>query len=519
MRPSAWPLRASWGPILVLVPVGALVFLWAAHYPPATTVTLPMGRDGGIFAYIGSQVLHGQVPLRDIWEPKPPGVFYLDAAAFLIGGSRESSVLWLELVWGMLIVAAAAWTFRMLARPWVAIAATLLLVLVYRQPQLLVGGNMTEEYALLPMLLALGCSLRAVAPRSQHRMLWAAGAGGAAAAAALFNGLGATPIVGLFAGLSALPRAPGSSRFRAMGAGLVAFALPLVSVLLAYFLIDGLPQLIDVEFTYLRVYSPGVLGPALVAVSVGAVGLALALGPRLSTPQGLGLAAVPLLATMSADLIAFATRGHLRPHYALLLLPAAIALLAWALERWISDGASRRPVRARVTALVLALLALAFAGLQLGAQDPPDLERIVALVSGTPIATPPIIAAIENRCGPAESVYVWGWEPAINFLSARRSASRYPDTIPLQLPGYDNQRRVGELVSDLARNQPCLVIDTSALNPGAPPLNAANRVGWTPLLADPGSYASFDDVYRFIDANYRLVGRVDGFVLYGPTGR
>ena len=51
-------------------------------------MTYPLGRDQGEFATIGRGVLDGRIPYVDLWNPKPPAVFYVYAAAMRCSGAR-----------------------------------------------------------------------------------------------------------------------------------------------------------------------------------------------------------------------------------------------------------------------------------------------------------------------------------------------------------------------------------------------------------------------------------------------
>ena len=48
----------------------------------------PLARDQGVFAYVGTLILKGGWPYRDVWEVKPPGIYYTYAA--IIGCSGRS---------------------------------------------------------------------------------------------------------------------------------------------------------------------------------------------------------------------------------------------------------------------------------------------------------------------------------------------------------------------------------------------------------------------------------------------
>src|SRR5262245_38356831 len=67
----------------------------------------PAGGDQGLYAYVGQRILHGEVPFRDAWDQKPPGVHYtyalmwaiwpderVVAAADLLAAVATALVLW-----------------------------------------------------------------------------------------------------------------------------------------------------------------------------------------------------------------------------------------------------------------------------------------------------------------------------------------------------------------------------------------------------------------------------------------
>src|SRR5262245_10675214 len=52
----------------------------------------PFGRDQGVFAYAGSVILRGGWPYRDVWDVKPPGIYYTYAAMLACTGSSMAGV-------------------------------------------------------------------------------------------------------------------------------------------------------------------------------------------------------------------------------------------------------------------------------------------------------------------------------------------------------------------------------------------------------------------------------------------
>ena len=141
-NPTIWVL-------FTLILLCGIILLPAA---PTTDIKIP-GHDSGIFLYFGSQILNGQIPYRDLWDHKPPLVFYIDALGLLLtNGSR----------WGVWLIefaslcVASIFGFFFLKRFFKAGPAVLAMVgslinLVF----MLEGGNLTEEYALPLQFAAL----------------------------------------------------------------------------------------------------------------------------------------------------------------------------------------------------------------------------------------------------------------------------------------------------------------------------------------------------------------------------
>lgn len=43
------------------------------------------GRDGGVFLYIGKQILQGKLLYVDVWDTKGPMIYYINALGLLLG--------------------------------------------------------------------------------------------------------------------------------------------------------------------------------------------------------------------------------------------------------------------------------------------------------------------------------------------------------------------------------------------------------------------------------------------------
>jgi len=108
------------------------------------------GRDSGVFLYIGKQVLQGQVPYRDVWDHKPPMVFYIDALGLFLGNGNRWGSFAVEALSLFTAFVLAFYFLRSLFGDHVAALATFSGVLFsFWSP-----GNLSEEYYLPYAFLA-----------------------------------------------------------------------------------------------------------------------------------------------------------------------------------------------------------------------------------------------------------------------------------------------------------------------------------------------------------------------------
>jgi 4-amino-4-deoxy-L-arabinose transferase-like glycosyltransferase len=109
--------------------------------------------DSSIFLYFGQAIREGKTVYRDVYDHKPPLIFYTDALGLTLGNGSRWGVWAIELV---SVAAAGLLGFKMLRRSFgvfpalVGIAGFLVNLTFFHE-----GGNLTEEYALPFQFLAI----------------------------------------------------------------------------------------------------------------------------------------------------------------------------------------------------------------------------------------------------------------------------------------------------------------------------------------------------------------------------
>lgn len=136
----------------MVVILAAVLFVYAAFIPIRQNYY--PSHDYAIFSYIGQQILRGKIPFTEMWDHKPPVIFYLNALGLKLTNG-ELTGIWILEVTAFFI--GALILFRLLKNrypKWIALTVLSLGLLHY--VRVLDFGNYTEEVSLFFVLCALG---------------------------------------------------------------------------------------------------------------------------------------------------------------------------------------------------------------------------------------------------------------------------------------------------------------------------------------------------------------------------
>ncbi|MBK9746754.1 MAG: glycosyltransferase family 39 protein [Chloroflexi bacterium] len=149
----------------ILIVIAAILLI------AAPTLTYPLGRDQGEFATIGRGLLQGKAPYVDLWNPKPPAVFYVYAAAMALFGQTAPALRAIDLlIFPVIALTLYAIGTRLADRRVGVWAAALFGVFYFTETFWTLTQN--DGIALLPMTLAMWCAIRA-ADAARRSWVWA----------------------------------------------------------------------------------------------------------------------------------------------------------------------------------------------------------------------------------------------------------------------------------------------------------------------------------------------------------
>jgi hypothetical protein len=467
--------------------------------------------DEGTYADVGRALLHGATLYKDVWDNKPPGVYWLAAAidASFRPSGRAFAVVLAVIVAGL---AAGVWILGQRAGGRrLALGASLLCLVLASLPNLEGDLFNAELLGAVFVVWAIVLLTGPGAGRSPRR--------GAAVSAGVLLGLAllckgvfvfdllAVAAVPLWAGRAGLlSGAKVRRRLLALTAGAVAMLAAAVAVLAARGSVSGLLNVVlhqDVSYVE-RTTGPG--GSVLTGTSGHPVLDTVLLLARVAVPVGIGVALAwrwsaqgrlwPAIAAgwLGADLAAAMVSSREFPHYVLQAVPAAaLATALVARAAWARRGGFRWAAIAAVLALwpvLQAAMVLPRAQVAWAEGDPfPPLEtdsfrvaqlpayyrlgwqRIAGRVSTAkydtlfPTDLPRLratVALFDHWAGPGDRVFVWGTIHWSYALSDRLPAGRY---VSLNSAYQVDPAAAPRLLAELAARPPAVLVADIPLAP------------------------------------------------------
>jgi hypothetical protein len=463
-----WLARAG-GALSIALAVAALAFWVHLFELPAENTW-----DAALFLSTAKLMRHGLLLYRDLWDPKPPGVFWYMRGVFAVLPVAVWSVRLTDYILYVLAGLAFFRLCRLEARVPLALLGTGLWLVYAHHPDFDNQGFYTEEYA---VICGIGAVLAAARYWRRGGARWVIGSGVAAAGAMLCKHPGAA------CALPALVLLSGRRPTRALPLFALAMAVPLAAVVAAFWWRGALEPLLDAQMRFL--IGPdgfGAPGPADLAGRTREFAVRtweqLAPHPALLWPAVGGAAIgalrptrprVAALVWLVADLLGIAAQRYYYPHYFIAAFASAVLVAvfgaAWILEWRPSDGRALVALRsAGVAALVLAALVVLE---RMDAARRPMLRRGWALLEAGPAAWPrdpgtrldaELGTYLRERTAADDRVFIFdtGSVAAVYWVADRVPASRYLLSIA---PTGSVPRRIEQL-AELAAHRPAYVVVT-----------------------------------------------------------
>lgn len=478
------------------------------------TLLVPFGRDQGYFAVIGDRILQGQLPYRDVWDQKPPGIFYTYALAQHVLGHGTVPIHVFDLL-STLLTAAVVYLLglRLMSRRQALLAACLYGLLYFSVGYWCLAE--AESFAGLPMVLAVFL-LHLRRP-------------------------GAAAVAGLLLGITLIYKHTFVLTAAALLLVLLLQRRPLDAVLTAALCLvppaavwwyfgqhpGGQEALWQAVIEFTREHGRSSFHPLWLYGyrTVVFFVVYLAVIPLISVPAfyrswqvvRTGQRSLALVvAWLVAGVLIVLAQGKFYLYQQVILYPPLTLLAAPAIPGLVAR--LRELPRQRLTpALVGVLLLFALTVTYFVRAQRESYYVLRYLLDGdgerflsrfdTCDKTPEnvraeVAAYLRDHTSPADSIYIFGWEADVYYLAQRWSPSRFFFSYPLVCAWRDPTWR-DELLQDLRRSGPAYFVVNQA----------DDRNAWMPVRSWD-SFRAWPELAAWVDTHYRLDQRIATFVLY-----
>lgn len=469
----------------------------------------PMGTDSGAFAYIGRRILEGDILYVDVFDHKPPGVYWINALALHLFGNSLWSIWLFQGLWNGLTALLFFLVIRGKMRMFSAFAGTLVLLFTLYYPDYYSSGNMTETYALFPQVMGLA----AIAGFSQTgNRRWLVFLGVSAGIAFLFKptyvGIGLAG--SLAVGLNDIQKNEWRRLASHAACVLSGLLMPVLAVAIPASINGTLDELWYASIAFNLTYSRGGLSlrnmymtarslftnPPLSIVNTlaaGAVGLKLTeiLYTDTSTEQKhvkmgdkTGQIAgeyYPIFWTavimgLFIEWMLVFTSGRALGHYFITILPAAAATCTLLLDKIpelfhtaVSRMRDRAASSGAVICMILVLLAVwSVEVIVKTAPTPAQADHVINNLFDDGYERGALAEYLMEKTGPAEYVYIFDDHAEKYFLADRTSPTSILYASHLLLPGVDHEAVFDTLLRELENQPPRLILTQTQSGPGTP---------------------------------------------------
>ena len=431
----------------------------------------PLERDEGAYAYIAQRILAGDVPYRDIFDHKPPLIYFIYAGVFKLFGDTQAAIRLFTLFFSLFTTLSV---FAVGFLLWGSVGGLLsaLIYAFYSGGPFVQGTSAnTETFMVLPLILALACVLlafRRPAPKAWGWIFLAGLLSGMAVvlkqvALPNFAVLAAFLLFKIYLERKDLKKLLSPAMI--LAAGFLVFPL----FFAVYFWVKGaFADLIQGLFVYSFAYTSRykiwewqnlrrvVLNENLALWALSFFGMFLILFRKRSFEL------ILLLGWTLASLLAVFMGKRFFGHYFIQIIPGLALLSAY----FILVLFERK--RSLLFSLAAALLLSALFGVNLGHwgrflfMEPEEIS-IRKYESLYFVIAPRAAEFIRARTSPEDHIFVWGAEPEVYFYSRRKSASKHIYHYPLLRGGLEARTMLDRVLKDIKEHQPEYMIFSEPL--------------------------------------------------------
>lgn len=493
------------------------------------------GRDGGIYAYIGTRLAEGEVLYRDVWDHKTPLIHYYNAALFKVFGPSFRVIAIAEAIWlSFAAVVMYAIARNIFTSHFIAWCVSIVFIIYAISLKIIEYHGMTETYAMLPAVIGMWSIIR-YTKKPQYK--WLVISGVCVALAFGFRQTAAVIAVPIAAAalFTLLYKKFGYKEIVLHGVVYVLAVLtPIFIVTAIFFFLNAFDDVMSQVFAYNAVYAQSKTGsvvsafkfllssnlakyPYLLTLSLFGIlsGIILSIQTRRdnSNPSYVRMYFVLALLWFLIDLWAISISGRYYEHYFFQLIPSLAVLAGFFMYLL--------PIRsiAVTSTVVLIVAALAWLYSPFGT-DIANQQDFWRKYQKAQTEEDRYILAYESQKGKVitwmrqlpehDQVLFWGAEAELYVEGGHEYRLKHSFMYPLHARDYVTPEMTDGFLSSLANRPPQYIVDASGTDSSIASIRDG-KIRNTNLIS---SEETVKPVIDFIQTNYSVYDTIERWTIY-----
>jgi 4-amino-4-deoxy-L-arabinose transferase-like glycosyltransferase len=504
--------------------------------------------DVGTYAYIGDMILKGQIPYRDIWDNKPPLIYYLNALLFKIFGSHYNTIAIFEIGWIFITSIFIYKLARSIFQRTISLCISLIFAVYISTLQIAQCFGEIETYAILPSIISV---LSVIQYKKTAKSFFLFISGLMVSAAFLFKPNFAIIVLPLILYLMINSFYKKQSILYLLSEYLILVLGILVPIIIfsIYFFINGalhdvISQIFIYNLFYHRIGTAKPLLSYLIKIIKELIASPLGRSPFLIIFATVGILYnfsdlfkeirnkvfiknisrfnifILLLFWFLFSLYGISFSGRYFRYYYLGAIPSLALLTGYTLDYFF------RHIKSSFKLICFLGISFLFAsplprdiytyntfGLNKSKKNF-NKDKIIYMDTDRlryREDLPVLIKWIMANTAKDDFIYFWGHAVELNFVTKRKSPTKYIHLFPLQTSGYVKNSDIERAISDLKENKPKFIIDTGPFNRCFfPPLDLRNTSNKDYIY----DIKHLLPIINFINNNYAYETSVEGWDIY-----
>lgn len=480
---------------------------------PVSPINMPYtGRDSGVFLFIASRILKGEIPYLDVWDHKPPIIYYIDALGLGIANGSRWGVWLIEVLLLFLAFLFCYNTINGVFGKLPAFAGISLITLEI--VHLINGGNLPTEFALPIQFFCFYLIFISQEKNKSNYIFLIIGI----LTAVLFFLKQNTIGIGLAIVLYLILQAIITKAYRKVIVTLIYFGIGSFSITLiviGYFYIEnGLASLWDATFLFNFAYSSASgrlshltaiidgldnltkTGMAQLGILGWCTYLVILMNSKIKIERRIQPILLVGFLNFPLELLLTGVSGQTYSNYYLTLLPVFTVFSSFTIYL-IIIGISKYLVSETKKPYSIGMILVLFIFF---AQIPTYYQYWKKIIYYQSKNNGNVVDYVITHSEPNDCILVWGAETFVNYFSDRCAPTKFVYQTPLFMANYVSIGMIEEFLDDIVNNQPELIIDSTGSG------IYSNNFGFTSNKIETS--------FAYIKQNYSLIDTIDNWEIY-----